>query len=133
MVSHLLWAMIALFVEKVKHNRYQNAIYSDNNLLTTNDNHIIYYSKQIVHRGVSMVRVKVNQHAFEVALSKKNLSQRDLAELIGFSRSHVSFIINGKREPSAVMRRLILEHLHDYTFDDLFVIEEGGNGDRSKA
>ena len=79
-----------------------------------------------------MVRVKVNQRAFEVALSKKNLSQRDLAELIGFSRSHVSFIINGKREPSAVMRRLILEHLCDYTFDDLFIIEDGSNGDRTK-
>lgn len=75
-----------------------------------------------------MVRVKVNRHAFEVALSKKNLSQRDLAELIGFSRSHVSFIISGKREPSAVMRRAILERLVDYTFDDLFTIEENGNG-----
>ena len=45
-----------------------------------------------------MVRVKINKHAFEIALSKKNLSQRDLAELIGFSRSHVSYIINGRRE-----------------------------------
>jgi len=126
-------AMIAPFVENVKHNRYQNAIYSDKNLLTAFDLSIVYYSKQFVHRGTSMVRVKVNQHAFEVALSKKNLSQRDLAELIGFSRSHISFIINGKREPSAVMRRAILEHLNGYTFDDLFIIEEGGNGDRSKA
>ena len=78
-----------------------------------------------------MVRVKVNQRAFEVALSKKNLSQRDLSELIGFSRSHVSFIINGKREPSAVMRRLILEHLPEYTFDDLFIIEENGSNERT--
>jgi len=125
--------MIAPFVENVKHNRYQNAIYSDRKLLTACNIHIVYYSKHIVHRGMSMVRVKVNQHAFEVALSKKNLSQRDLAELIGFSRSHISFIINGKREPSATMRRLILEQLKDYTFDDLFIIEEGGNGDRNKA
>jgi len=125
--------MIAPFVENVKHNRYQNAIYSDKKLLTAFNIHIVYYSKHIVHKGMSMVRVKVNQHAFEVALSKKNLSQRDLAELIGFSRSHVSFVINGKREPSALMRRQILEHLRDYTFDDLFVIEEGGNGDRNKA
>jgi len=125
--------MIAPFVENVKHNRYQNAIYSDKKLLTGSNIPIVYYSKHIVHKGMSMVRVKVNQHAFEVALSKKNLSQRDLAELIGFSRSHISFVINGKREPSATMRRLILEHLKDYTFDDLFVIEEGGNGDRSKA
>ncbi len=125
--------MIAPFVENVKHNRYQNAIYSDKKLLTAFNLSIVYYSKQFVYRGISMVRVKVNQHAFEVALSKKNLSQRDLAEMIGFSRSHISFIINGKREPSAVMRRAILEHLNGYTFDDLFIIEEGHNGNGNKA
>ena len=76
-----------------------------------------------------MVRVKVNQRAFEIALSKENLSQRDLAEMIGYSRSHLSFIINGKREPSAVMRRLILERLCHYTFDDLFIIEENGSNE----
>ena len=80
-----------------------------------------------------MVRVRVNQRAFEIALLKTNLSQRDLAELIGFSRSHMSYIITGKREPSATMRRLILEHLHGYTFDDLFSIEENGNGNRNKV
>ncbi|MFC1956377.1 helix-turn-helix transcriptional regulator [Chloroflexota bacterium] len=76
-----------------------------------------------------MVKVKLNRNAFEVAMSKKNLSQRDLAEKIGFSRSHVSHIINGRREPSPAMRRLILEHLREYTFDDLFTIEDGKNGE----
>ncbi|MFC2008384.1 helix-turn-helix domain-containing protein, partial [Chloroflexota bacterium] len=36
-------------------------------------------------------------------MTKKNLSQRDLAEKIGFSRSHVSHVINGRREPSPMM------------------------------
>jgi len=76
-----------------------------------------------------MVRVILNRQAFEVAMTKKNLSQRDLAEKIGFSRSHVSHVINGRREPSPMMRRLILEKLRDYTFDDLFLIEESKNGD----
>ena len=76
-----------------------------------------------------MVKVKLNRNAFEVAMSKKNLSQRDLAEKIGFSRSHVSHIINGRREPSPAMRRLILEKLREYTFDDLFIIEDGKNGE----
>jgi putative transcriptional regulator len=76
-----------------------------------------------------MVRVKVNQHAFEVALMKNNLSQREVAEKIGFSRSHVSHVINGRRVPSPAMRRSILEEFKDYTFDDLFTIEEGRNGD----
>lgn len=74
-----------------------------------------------------MFRVKVNRPAFEVAMLRKNLSQRDLAQMIGFSRAHVSHIIRGRREPSPAMRRRILEQLRDYTFDDLFIIEEDGN------
>jgi len=76
-----------------------------------------------------MVRVRVNRTAFEIALSRKNLSQRDLAEMIGFSRAHLSHIINGRRQPSPMMRRVILQHLPEYTFDDLFIIEDNG-GDK---
>jgi len=78
-----------------------------------------------------MVRVKVNRNAFEIALSRKNLSQRDLAEMIGFSRAHLSHIINGRREPSPTMRRVILQHLPEYTFDDLFIIEENSGDHQS--
>lgn len=78
-----------------------------------------------------MVRVKVNRNAFEIALSRKNLSQRDLAEIIGFSRAHLSHIINGRREPSPTMRRVILQHLPEYTFDDLFIIEENSGDHQS--
>jgi putative transcriptional regulator len=73
-----------------------------------------------------MVTVRLNRLAFEVALSRENLSQRDLAERIGFSRSHLSHIINGRRIASPVLRRLILKELPEYTFDDLFTIEENG-------
>jgi putative transcriptional regulator len=73
-----------------------------------------------------MVRVKVNRNAFEIALSRKNL-----AEMIGFSRAHLSHIINGRREPSPTMRRVILQHLPEYTFDDLFIIEENGGDQQS--
>ena len=76
-----------------------------------------------------MIKVKINRQALEVAMTRKNLSIRDLAEQIGFSRSHVSHIISGKKSPSPMMRRLILEHLRDYTFDDLFIIEDGKSGD----
>lgn len=78
-----------------------------------------------------MIKIKLNRIAFEVAISRRNLSQRDFAELIGFSRSHISHIINGRREPSPVLRRTMLEHLPEYTFDDLFTIEENGHGNRS--
>jgi transcriptional regulator with XRE-family HTH domain len=71
-----------------------------------------------------MVKVKLKRTALEVAMSRKNITQRDLALKIGFSRSHLSHIISGRREPSPVLRRVILEYLPECTFDDLFVIEE---------
>jgi len=77
-----------------------------------------------------MVRVKLNQTAIEVAMTRQNLSQRDLAAKIGFSRSHLSHIINGRREPSPGMRRLILEQFQGYKFDDLFIIEDGRKGEQ---
>ena len=97
--------------------------------MTVIDGFVVYYRKHFDFYGISMIKVKLNRHVFEVAMTRKNLSIRDLAELIGFSRSHVSHIINGKKTPSPMMRRLILEHLRDYTFDDLFIIEDGKNGD----
>jgi len=86
---------------------------------------MVYYRKHNEFWGVSMVKVKLNRLALEVAMSRKNLSQRDFAEKLGFSRSHLSHIINGRREPSPLLRRLILEYLKEYTFDDLFIIENG--------
>ena len=72
-----------------------------------------------------MVKVVLNRTALEIAMSRKNLTQRDLAAKIGFSRCHVSHIITGRREPSPALRRVILEFLPECTFDDLFVVEDG--------
>jgi len=77
-----------------------------------------------------MVRVRLNRTALEVAITRENLSQRDLADRIGFSRSHLSHIISGRREPSPFFRRRLMEHFKEFTFDDLFTIEENGNGNR---
>lgn len=79
-----------------------------------------------------MVKVKLNRLALEVAMSRQNYTQRDLAEKTGFSRSHLSHIINGRREPSPILRRLLLKNLPDYKFDDLFSIENG-NGAKERA
>lgn len=78
-----------------------------------------------------MVTVRLNRRALEVALTRKNLSQRDLARMISFSRSHLSHVITGRREPSPAMRRALLKKLRGYSFDDLFIIEDGADGDRS--
>ena len=80
-----------------------------------------------------MVRVGLKKEAFEVAITRCNLSQKALAERLHISRSYLSEIVRGKRKPSAAMRKRFLEYFREYTFDDLFTIEEGSNGDRSEA
>lgn len=75
-----------------------------------------------------MVRVGLRREAFEIAITRRNLSQKRLAERLRISRSYLSEIVRGKRKPSAVMRERLLEHFPEYSFDDLFVIEESGDG-----
>ena len=80
-----------------------------------------------------MVRVGLKKEAFEVAITRRNLSQKGLAERLHISRSYLSEIVRGKRKPSAAMRERFLEYFREYTFDDLFIIEKSGNGNRSEA
>lgn len=77
-----------------------------------------------------MATVRLNRHAYKLALLRNNLSQRELAEMIRFSRSHVSHVVTGRREPSPAMRRALLKRLRGYSFDDLFIIEDGADGDQ---
>ncbi len=79
-----------------------------------------------------MVRVGLKREAFEVAITRRNLSQKGLAEKLLISRSYLSEIVRGKRKPSAAMRERFLEYFREYTFDDLFIIEGCDNGDQSK-
>lgn len=80
-----------------------------------------------------MVRVSLNRQVLEIAVVRRNISQNGLAQKLGISKSYLSLVVTGKREPSAAMRQRILDYLRDYTFDDLFVIEAGEDGDGSKA
>jgi len=80
-----------------------------------------------------MVTVGLKREAFEVAITRRNLSQKGLAERLQISRSYLSEIVRGKRKASAAMRERFLGYFQEYTFDDLFIIEEGGNGDRGEA
>ena len=75
-----------------------------------------------------MLRVNLKREAFEVAITRHNLSQKRLAEKLHISRSYLSEIVTGKRAASAFMRQRLLDYFRDYTFDDLFIIEENGNG-----
>jgi transcriptional regulator with XRE-family HTH domain len=77
----------------------------------------------------ALIRVRVNRKNFDIALIRHNLSQADLARKMSYSAVYVSNVLNNRREPSAQMRRLILEYLPGYTFDDLFIIEQVENKD----
>ena len=75
-----------------------------------------------------MVSVGLRKEAFEIAITRRNLSQKKLAEKLNISRSYLSEIVRGKRKPSAAIRERFLEYFREYAFDDLFIIEESGDG-----
>ncbi len=74
-----------------------------------------------------MVKVILNRKTLEIAVIRRNLSRKGLAHELAVSRSYLSRVICGKKEPSAAIRQRLLEYLKDYTFDDLFTIEEDGD------
>ena len=78
-----------------------------------------------------MVRVGLRREAFDIAITRRNLSQKRLAERLHISRSYLSEIVRGKRKPSAAIRERLLEYFQEYAFDDLFIIDQGDNGNRS--
>jgi transcriptional regulator with XRE-family HTH domain len=79
-----------------------------------------------------MVKVSVRARKFNALLAANNMSQRRLASIAGFAPAYVSQILTGTRHASANARGRLLEVInklqkakgqHEYTFDDLFVIE----------
>ncbi len=76
-----------------------------------------------------MLKIALNRPNLEKAIARRNLSRKMLASDLGVSRSYLSRITGGKLEPSASIRQLLLGYFKDCTFDDLFIIEESGNGD----
>jgi putative transcriptional regulator len=80
-----------------------------------------------------MVSVSLKRPIFDIAITRRNLSQKDLARELRISRALLSQVVGGKKEPSAMMRKRLLEYFQEYSFDDLFTIEEGGNGDCGQA
>jgi putative transcriptional regulator len=71
-----------------------------------------------------MIRVTINRPALEIAITRKNLTRKIFAMELGVTASYLSRVISGKCEPSASLRNRLLQYLPDYSFDDLFTIEE---------
>jgi transcriptional regulator with XRE-family HTH domain len=74
------------------------------------------------------ITVKVNKLALLRAIARRNMSQNMLAIRVGSSSGYISQIMCGTRIPSPKMREKLLTVLAPLTFDDIFIIEENGNG-----
>jgi len=72
-----------------------------------------------------MLKVKLNREVVEVVLVRRNLSQNGLARRLGVSSGYISQIMTGGRFISPKMRRRMLRYFRGYTFNDLFIIEDG--------
>ena len=74
------------------------------------------------------LKVKMNQSAVLRAIARRNISQNMLAIRSGISSGYISQIMSGARSPSPAVRQRLQDVLAPLTFDDIFIIEEKGNG-----
>ena len=70
------------------------------------------------------VRVELNPHRVWAILNRSNMTQNELARLVGTSSSYLSQLMSGKRCPSAAFRKKLMGALGVTDFDDLFIMEE---------
>ena len=67
-------------------------------------------------------RVVLNAVALWRLLDQRNISQNELARLVGTSSGYMSDLVSCKRSPSPQMRRRLQQVLRVADFDDLFII-----------
>ena len=68
-------------------------------------------------------RVKLDPHKVWELLNRLNMTQNELARLIGTSSSYLYQLISGKPCPSAAFRKRLMEALGITRFEDLFILE----------
>ena len=68
-------------------------------------------------------RVKLDPHKVWDLLNRLNMTQNELARLIGTSSSYLSQFMSGTRRPSAAFRKRLMEALGVTRFEDLFILE----------
>ena len=68
-------------------------------------------------------RVKLNPHKVWAILNRLNMTQNELARLVGTSSSYLSQLMSGTRCPSAAFRKKLNDALGVIDFDDLFILE----------
>ena len=68
-------------------------------------------------------RVRLNPHRVWAILNRLNMTQNELARLVGTSSSYLSQLMSGHRCPSAAFRKKLMDALGVTDFDDLFYLE----------
>ena len=68
-------------------------------------------------------RVRLNPHRVWAILNRLNMTQNELARLVGTSSSYLSQLMSGLRCPSAAFRKRLMDALGVTEFDDLFYLE----------
>jgi len=77
-----------------------------------------------VKRRQPTSRVKLNPHKVWTILNRLNMTQNELARLVGTSSSYLSQLMSGHRCPSAAFRKKLMDALGVTDFDDLFILED---------
>ena len=72
----------------------------------------------------TLLRVKLNPHKVWELLNRLNMTQNELARLVGTSSGYLSQLMSGTRCPSADMRKRLMEALGVTRFEDLFILEQ---------
>ena len=68
-------------------------------------------------------RVKLNPRAVWERLNRLNITQNQLAAVVGITSGYLSQLMTGTRSPSAEVRKRLQEALDIPRFDDLFILE----------
>jgi transcriptional regulator with XRE-family HTH domain len=82
--------------------------------------------------GKMTITVKLNQGAVLRAIARRNMSQNMLAIRAGSTSGYISQLMRGVRNPSPKMREKLQSVLTPLTFDDIFIIEETGDGNGTR-
>ena len=61
-------------------------------------------------------------------MDRNNMTQKQMAELLGISEAYFSQIMSGDRSPSARVRADLQRVMGVEDFDDLFLVEEDDEG-----
>ena len=77
------------------------------------------------------LKVGLNRRVIQLAMLRRNMSQNMLAMKLGISSGYISQLMRGVRNASPGVRQKMLEVFSPMSFDELFVIKDGGDGDGS--